>query len=266
MARTPSKPKDATGRTGLSARDLKQTDRSRGSAERLVFSDEEGGLVGNARSTKPPATITIAPPNMQELQMTIIGMAPLMICRFSQKAMEKMMATQSAGSTARKGAKREPRDFDADFQGARHISTEGWDGIHAAAFRNGMISACRLVNFKMTIAKLSVFIMPDGFDVVDGVPLVRIDGGEPVKRIMHTRNATGVIDLRARPAWDRWRCHLRISYDADQFTATDVVNLLSRVGAQVGVGEGRPDSRSSAGMGLGMFRLATAADEAEAAD
>lgn len=210
----------------------------------------------------PPQTLSVAPPDIRELQITAIGMAPLMICRFSAKAMQQMMEKQSAGSTAKKGAARKARDFDADFQGARHISTDGWDGIHAAAFRNGMISACRLVGFKMTIAKMAVFVTPDGFDQVDGVPLVRIHGDEPVRRIMHTRNATGVIDLRARPAWDQWRCHLRISYDADQFTATDVVNLLSRVGAQVGVGEGRPDSRSSAGMGFGMFRLATAADAA----
>lgn len=210
----------------------------------------------------PQQTLTIAPPNIQELHITIIGTAPLMICRFSQKAMQEMMEKQAKGSTAKKGGARKARDFDADFEGARHISTDGWDGIHAAAFRNGMISACRLVGFKMTIAKMSVFIEPDGFDKVDSVPLVRIvSDTPPVKRTMHTRNATGVIDLRCRPAWDSWRCNLRIKYDADQFTATDVVNLLSRVGAQVGVGEGRPDSRSSAGMGLGMFRLATAVDE-----
>ena len=206
----------------------------------------------------------VPPPNMRELNIKIIGTAPLMICRFSAKAMQMMMDKHEAGSVTKKGAKREKRDFDADFHGARHLSPEGWDGIHAAAFRNGMISACRLVGFKMTIAKMSVFVIPDGFDTVDGVPLVRIHGGDPVKRIMHTRNATRVIDLRSRPAWDHWHCDLRINYDADQFTATDVVNLLSRVGAQVGVGEGRPDSRSSAGMGFGMFRLATAVDEAAA--
>jgi hypothetical protein len=210
---------------------------------------------------QPSTTISIKPPDIRELHVTIIGTAPLMICRFSHKAMMAMMAKHEAGSTGKKVIKKEARDFDADFQGARHLSGDGWDGIHAAAFRNGMISACRLVGFKMTIAKMSVFIEPDGFDVVDGVPLIRIHGPDPVKRTMHTRNATGVIDLRCRPAWDKWRCHLRIKYDADQFTDVDVVNLLSRVGMQVGVGEGRPDSRSSAGMGFGTFRLATAVDE-----
>jgi hypothetical protein len=215
------------------------------------------------KPNKPVETLAIKPPDIRQLEIPIIGVAPLMICRFSHKAMMAMMAKQQAGSTAKKGKAREARDFDADFNGARHRSADGWDGIHAGAFRNAMVSACRLVNFKMTIAKLSVFIEPDGFDVVDSVPLVRIHGGEPTMSVMHTRNATGVIDLRARPKWDKWHCNLRISFDADQFTATDVANLLSRVGLQVGVGEGRPDSRHSAGMGFGTFRLATAA-EAEA--
>ena len=36
---------------------------------------------------------------------------------------------------------------------------------------------------------------------------------------------------------------------------TDVTNLMQRVGMQVGIGEGRPDSRDSAGLGWGTFRL-----------
>jgi hypothetical protein len=38
------------------------------------------------------------------------------------------------------------------------------------------------------------------------------------------------------------------------------MNLLARVGMQVGIGEGRPDSRESAGIGFGLFRIADAAD------
>jgi hypothetical protein len=38
-------------------------------------------------------------------------------------------------------------------------------------------------------------------------------------------------------------------------TADDIVNLISRVGLQVGVGEGRPDSKQSAGLGFGLFQI-----------
>jgi len=39
------------------------------------------------------------------------------------------------------------------------------------------------------------------------------------------------------------------------FTSSDVVNLFNRVGAQVGIGEGRPDSKASAGLGFGLFEI-----------
>ena len=38
-------------------------------------------------------------------------------------------------------------------------------------------------------------------------------------------------------------------------TEEDVVNLMARVGMQVGIGEGRPDSKASAGLGNGLFQI-----------
>jgi hypothetical protein len=52
-----------------------------------------------------------------------------------------------------------------------------------------------------------------------------------------------------------WAIKLRVRYDADQFTAQDVYNLIARVGGQVGLCEGRPDSKSSAGCGFGTFEV-----------
>jgi hypothetical protein len=135
-----------------------------------------------------------------------------------------------------------------------HISTQGWCGVPAGAFRQAMISACRLVGFKMTLAKLSLFVIADGIDKVDGIPLVKFEG-TPERVDMAVRNATGVADIRVRPMWREWTMSLTIRYDGDQFTAQDVTNLLSRVGMQVGIGEGRPDSRESAGLGWGTFEI-----------
>jgi hypothetical protein len=56
--------------------------------------------------------------------------------------------------------------------------------------------------------------------------------------------------------WREWGLTLKVKFDADQFSATDVTNLLLRAGLQVGVGEGRPDSRESAGLGWGTFEIA----------
>lgn len=199
--------------------------------------------------------ITIPAPDLRTLEVDITGTAPLLIAKFSAKAKLAIRGKQEAGGRSRKGQAKDARNFQADFEGARHLSAEGWDGIAAPAFRAAMISACRLVGFKMTIAKLSVFVLADGLDVEDGTPLVRIIGGAPEMSEMMVRNATGVVDIRVRPMWREWGARLRLRYDAAQFSSADVVNLLHRAGAQVGVGEGRPDSKSSAGMGYGTFRV-----------
>jgi hypothetical protein len=198
--------------------------------------------------------VHIKPANLQFARFKLRGTAPLVQAKFSEKTKQMLMAKMAAGSTANKSRAKPARDFDDDYRQAMHISTEGWSGIPAGAFRQAMISACRLVGFKMTLAKLSVFIVADGFGDTDGQPLVRFEG-TPERLDMHTRNATGVADVRVRPMWREWSLSLTVQYDADQFTAQDVTNLLSRVGMQVGIGEGRPDSRDSAGLGWGTFEI-----------
>lgn len=206
------------------------------------------------KASQKAENVTITAPKIHTAEFKIIGTAPYIQLRFSEKAMNAMREKMELGSQAAKKKARDARNFDEDFEQAKHISDEGWPGIPASAFRNAMISACRLVGFKMTLAKLSVFVLPDGFDKVDGVPLIKIDG-TPEPHIMHARNATGVCDLRVRAKFWPWSAIVRVQYDADQFSATDAANLMNRVGTQVGIGEGRPDSKMSAGMGWGTFKL-----------
>jgi hypothetical protein len=207
------------------------------------------GLGNNKRG------VTISPPKFEVASVTIVGDAPLVIHAFSQKAQNMIKATQEAGQQARKGRAREAKDFEAAYQSARHISQDGWDGVPCAAIRNALISACRTVGFKMTIAKMSLFCIADGYDD-RGTPLVKITHGQPSCHIGPARNANGGIDLRARPMWEPgWRARVTLRWDADQFSAEDVINLLARAGGQVGLCEGRPDSKMSAGCGWGTFTV-----------
>lgn len=214
-------------------------------------------------ATKPikedARTLTISAPNIQAMQIRIVGDAPYMQARFSQKAMMAMMAKMDG--SVKKGTKvRAARDYNQDMKDATHFSTEGWAGIPASSIRAALISACRLVDFKMTIGKLSLFVQADGFDKVDGSPLIKIHG-TPERNDMAVRLVTGVFDIRVRPMWRKWYAEPRITYDADQFSAEDVLNLLRRVGMQVGLGEGRPDSRKSTGLGFGTFQVESMEDK-----
>jgi hypothetical protein len=107
----------------------------------------------------------------------------------------------------------------------------------------------------MTHAKLAFMVLSDGLDRVDSAPLVKLTEGVAEEWIAPTRNATGVIDLRARPMYKTWAASLRIQYDAGMLSDADVTNLIARVGLQVGIGEGRPDSKMSAGLGYGLFKI-----------
>lgn len=165
-----------------------------------------------------------------------------------------MLETMKAGSTARGKKKREPLDEELTFNASRYIAKEGWDGFNVASVRCALISACRLVGFKMTLAKLSVFVEEDGRDKDEPqFGLIRILNCKPVMQQDIARVETGQAYVTIRAAYHDWKAKIRIRFDADQFTVADVSNLLSRVGAQVGIGEGRPDSKNSCGMGWGTF-------------
>lgn len=198
--------------------------------------------------------LSIKPLNQQFLSFKLQGTAPYMQLRFSEKTMQKMMATQEAGPQARSKKVREPRNFHDDYENAKHKLPDGSCGIPCGAFRNGMISACRTVGYHMTKAKLAVFVVADGYDIADGTPLVKLYG-EPRENLMHVRNASGVTDLRCRPQWMEWWVQLRVRFDADMFSAQDIGNLVARMGAQVGVGEGRADSKQSNGLDMGFFEI-----------
>lgn len=201
--------------------------------------------------------VTITPPNFQSVEILIEGTSPLVMQKFAAKA--EMMKKMQEGGAARNKKVRDARDFAKDAENATHYSDEGWAGFPASAFRASAIRACSLVNFKMTMAKMSIFVEGDGLDREDGTPLVRIYGDKDAFQ-MYCRNATGVIDIRSRPMFKKWAATLKIKFDADQFSAVDVINLFARCGQQVGIGAGRPGSTDSCGMGWGQYRVSPTED------
>jgi len=207
-----------------------------------------------------PTAVTIKAPNLKVATFEIIGEAPLVIHRFSAKTKNQMRLKMETGKAAGSKKDRLAKDSDQTFNEARYVSEDGWDGFHAGSIRNAMISACRLVNFKMTLAKMSIFVLPDGWDKEEPqIPLIRIHGCKAVRQDDMARVETGQPYVTIRAAYHGWSAKVNIRWDADQFTAEDVANLMARVGAQVGIGEGRPDSKNSTGMGWGTFSVKASA-------
>ena len=216
-------------------------------------------------TTAPPVptqVVSIKPPSLRIAEFRVTGEAPLVIHRFSAKTKEQMKQKMETGKAAGNKKNREAKSTDDLYEEARYRSADGWDGFNATAIRAAMISACRLVGFKMTLAKLSLFVLQDGVDAQEPqIPLIRIIG-TPTKQEDMARVETGQPYVTVRAAYHDWKAAIRIRFDADQFTLADVTNLMMRVGMQVGIGEGRPDSKNSAGMGWGLFTIEQSKEQA----
>lgn len=199
--------------------------------------------------------VQIKPMNEKVAVFEIKGTAPLVIHRFSAKVKQQMLQKMEQGKSASSKRNREAKNSEETFNESRYVAKDGWDGFHAASIRNAMISACRLVGFKMTLAKMSVFVVADGWDKEEPqIPLIRIYG-KPVRQDDRANVETGQPYVTIRAAYHDWKAKVKVRFDADQFSLQDITNLLARVGAQVGIGEGRPDSKNSAGMGWGLFEI-----------
>lgn len=200
-------------------------------------------------------SVLISPPKFQEAIFHIVGTEVMVIRRFSTKTKKALGDKAIAGKTASSRKVREPQDPEAIYNEARYISDEGWDGFPCSAIRCAMINACRLVDYKMVLAKMSIFVVADGHDAKEPqIPLIRIIG-DPILQEDVARVQTGQPYITVRPAYHNWSADIKIRWDADQFTLDDVTNLLARAGGQVGIMEGRPFSKDSAGLGWGTFEI-----------
>lgn len=217
-----------------------------------VVADLKEGL-----KTPSPKIVTIKEPRFERATVGIEGKTPYLQNKFSSENKEKMEAKQREGSSqARTRKAKPPKDFQKIYEGSMHISQEGWHGAPCSAFRNAMIDACRLTEFDMIRAKMCVHVIADGLDKDNLEPLVRIYGKPRMdkRRVKIGMNQT---DIAARAIFEKWSAKITIEWDADVFQAQDIMNLLARAGWQVGIGAGRPLSKSSGGMGMGTWKVKT---------
>jgi hypothetical protein len=218
--------------------------------------------MATSKATKQ-VTVTINPPKVERITLLIRGDAPFVSNNFSQEAADMMAADQERGEVDKsKKPKRAPKDFEAGYRGSLHQSADGkWYGIPCVAFRAAMVRAASLCGVEMTKAKMTVFVMPDGFSN-EGKGLVKITKGKPAMFKGPVRNANGSIDIRSRGRFDvGWECEVTIEYDSDFISASSVGNLLARAGRNVGVGAGRAFSTDSVGMGWGSFNVMKLVDQ-----
>ncbi len=209
------------------------------------------------KAAKQARQLVIQAPNMETVILHIRGTTPYVQNKFSGRIQQEIADKQAEGSKlAKAGKAKKPKDFKRLYKECQHIEREkGWNGIPAKAFRDAMIDACRLVDFKMVMAKITIWVEAEGYSH-ENTGLVRIRKSKPEFFKTAVRNTGGGMDIRARAMFAvGWECTVKVRFNADVFQAEDIANLMMHAGLCVGVGDGRDLSKKSNGMGWGNWML-----------
>lgn len=191
-------------------------------------------------------SIVIPRPSIAVAQFPIKGTSQLIVHAWSTKAKQMILDKQQG-----KVVVREFKDPERDYNEARYISSEGWDGFPATGFKAAIVGGCRQVaGLPMTLAKQLLFVEAD--DPVTN--LVRIYG-EPQMREDMVRLETGVADIRYRPGYWPWRAVITVRFNANMISQEQVANLLMLAGMGVGIGEWRPSAPKSSSGNFGLWEL-----------
>lgn len=189
-------------------------------------------------------SVELPPLNIQTLEVTLIGDTPLITHRWSEKAKKSMLDKQMKKAKQAKEAK----DPEQDFRESLYALEDGTYGFPAIGFKAAAVTACTSIGGITKVAARQAFH-------VDGEYVV-IKGSEPEMREDMVRIAMGTADIRYRGQFFPWWTVLTIKYNANVFSAEQLLNMLNTAGFAVGVGEWRPEKDGS----YGRFHVATAAE------
>src|SRR6266568_128702 len=187
-----------------------------------------------AASTAAPAAgatkLVIKPIETETLEIPIIGTAPLIVSRFSEKAKKQMLAAQYRAGIS-------PDDGSQRF------------GLPSMAFKMATIGAGRFYGKQVKMTELRQFMFFHGLAVPTEAGRMVVINGQPRMREDYVRLA-GVnhpADLRYRGCLYRWSATLIVSYTKNLLDRDSLVSLLDAGGLGVGVGEWRPERNGEFG-------------------
>ena len=172
---------------------------------------------------------------IQSVVIPIVGISPLIVHRFSEKAI-KMLEDKQAGKA--KNKKHDIRKPEDDYHGAKHISTLGWEGFPAAGFKASIIRGAKMIGLVMKDTQTGFFIKADD----EETQLVRIYG-ESRMRTDPVRVSNGGADIRYRPEYLNWTAELTIEFNSGVLSLDQIHQLVKAAGYGCGIGRNATGKR-----------------------
>lgn len=190
-------------------------------------------------SATPKATaetvIDIPPIEIRTYVLRLVGTSPLIVHAWSQKAKQEMLDKQMGKARSKK----EPKNPEADYEGAFYRLPDGTPGFPTIAFKAAAVNAARhLEGLKMTFLRGAFHTVGE---------LVEIEG-EPRMREDMVRVGQGAADIRYRPEFVEWAVSLKVQLNTRSMTLEQLIHLFKVAGFSAGVGEWRPEKNGRNGM------------------
>jgi hypothetical protein len=206
----------------------------------------------------------IQPVKTETLIIPIVGTAPLIVSRFSEKAKKQMLDAQQGVKNPPQ--KRDPEtEFLASLYRAGLVDPDGPDdtqvvngaitntnlrwGLPAMAFKMATIGAGRFYGKQVKMTELRQFMFFEGIQVEGESSKMVVIEGSPEMREDYVRLA-GVnhpADLRYRGCFYEWSAELTVRYTVNLLDRQSLVSLIQAGGMGVGVGEWRPERNGEFG-------------------
>lgn len=198
----------------------------------------------------PVAQVVIDNIASERIAVPIIGMTPLIVNRFSEKAKRQMLDSMQGRKTPKVS-----KDPAAEYDAAFYRLKDGRYGLPVTAFKQATIGAARFYGRDVTMTALKQFMFFRGEPGTDGISLTAIEG-EPHQREDVVRVGRGGTDLRYRPEFPEWSTILEVVYVTSALTRNSVLSLIDAGGLGVGVGEWRPERDGD----FGTYQIDTTRD------
>lgn len=197
-----------------------------------------------------PKVVSIPPIDFRTVEITLDGITPLLVHKFSEKSKREMDEKQKGVPKQKKEARNPEAEFQASlYRMAPTKQKKERFGMPASGLKLCAVSACRYVDgLKMTAALGSFHVVGD-----EG-GLIEIHGRKPVMddRIVRIGNfGSKVAQSRYRGRFDEWSVTFKVRYNARIINVETLLNLYENAGFSVGLCELRPEKKGS----LGQFQV-----------